>query len=59
MLADSLPVYGKVKLMGQTRNSPYSMEFLISRMRDKGILVIAFLAGKNCMLCLDKGVLAW
>lgn len=34
-------------------------EVLVSRISDESILEIAFLVGQTCMLCLDKGVLAW
>lgn len=61
MLADrsGFPVYGKTELLDRNRNSPFSMEFLVSRISDEAILRMAFLAGQKWMLSLDKGILAW
>lgn len=53
------PVYRKIKLMGQIRSSPFSMEFLVSRISDEEIFGMAFLAGHKCTLYLDKGVVVW
>lgn len=60
-LADhsGLHVYGRITLAGRTRNSPFSMDFLVRRISDEGILGMDFLAGQKCTLCLDMGLLAW
>lgn len=68
MLTDSsvLPVCVKTVLSVCIRNSPFSLEFLISRIADESILGMSFLVGQKCMLCLttlppemEAQVLCW
>lgn len=57
--ANGLSVYGWIKLSGYIGNTPCTMEFLISRIVEEGILGMTFLACQKSTLCLDKGVIAW
>lgn len=52
-----LPVYGHINFSGYIKNSICTMEFLVSKIADEGILDMAFRAGRKCILCLDKRIL--
>lgn len=52
-------VYRKIALAGRIRNSSFSLESLVSRISDKGILGMSLLANQKCTLCPEKDVLSW
>lgn len=43
-----LPVYGKILLTDQIKNLSFSIEFLVNRISNEGILSMSFLNGQKC-----------